>query len=62
MTGGLAVRAIIEARGIDVEFDVAAGEVLAVVGPNGAGKSSVLHVIAGLLRPDAGTVSWASAC
>ncbi|OBJ43959.1 molybdenum ABC transporter ATP-binding protein [Mycolicibacterium mucogenicum] len=57
MTGGLAVRAVVEGRGIDVEFDVAAGEVLAVVGPNGAGKSSVLHVIAGLLRPDAGTVT-----
>ncbi|MFL0285734.1 sulfate/molybdate ABC transporter ATP-binding protein [Mycobacterium sp. SMC-21] len=57
MTGGLAVRAVVEDRGIDVEFDVAAGEVLAVVGPNGAGKSSVLHVIAGLLRPDAGSVT-----
>ncbi|WP_285034505.1 ATP-binding cassette domain-containing protein [Mycolicibacterium sp. lyk4-40-TYG-92] len=57
MTGGLAVRAVVGARGIDVELDVAAGEVLAVVGPNGAGKSSVLHVIAGLLRPDAGTVT-----
>jgi molybdate transport system ATP-binding protein len=57
VTGGLAVRAVVGARGIDVELDVAAGEVLAVVGPNGAGKSSVLHVIAGLLRPDAGTVT-----
>jgi molybdate transport system ATP-binding protein len=57
VTGGLAVRAAVGARGIDVEFDAAAGEVVAVIGPNGAGKSSVLHVIAGLLRPDAGTVT-----
>ena len=57
MTGGLSVRAVIDARGIDVAFDAAAGEVVAVIGPNGAGKSSVLHVIAGLLRPDAGTVT-----
>ncbi|MUL79357.1 sulfate/molybdate ABC transporter ATP-binding protein [Mycolicibacterium sp. CBMA 226] len=57
MTGGLSVRAVVEARGIDVGFDVAAGEVVAVIGPNGAGKSSVLHVIAGLLRPDAGAVT-----
>ncbi|MHA7664273.1 sulfate/molybdate ABC transporter ATP-binding protein [Mycolicibacterium sp. HS_4_1] len=57
MTGGLSVHAVVEARGIDVAFDVAAGEVVAVIGPNGAGKSSVLHVIAGLLRPDAGTVT-----
>ena len=56
MTGGLSVHAVVDARGVDVEFDVAAGEVVAVIGPNGAGKSSVLHVIAGLLRPDAGTV------
>ncbi|MGX9672727.1 sulfate/molybdate ABC transporter ATP-binding protein [Mycobacterium sp. HM-7] len=57
MTGGLSVRAVIDARGIDVDFEVAAGEVVAVIGPNGAGKSSVLHLIAGLLRPDVGTVT-----
>lgn len=57
MTGGLSVHAVVDARGVDVEFDVAAGEVVAVIGPNGAGKSSVLHVIAGLLRPDTGTVT-----
>lgn len=32
------------------------GEQVAVVGPNGAGKSTLFHVIAGVLRPDAGTV------
>ena len=50
------VRAIVESRGVDVEFTVAAGEVLAVLGPNGAGKSTALHVIAGLVRPDTGVV------
>lgn len=53
---GVALRAVVESRGVDVEFDIAAGEVLAVLGPNGAGKSTVLHVIAGLVRPDSGTV------
>ncbi|MEZ5126904.1 MAG: ATP-binding cassette domain-containing protein [Micropruina glycogenica] len=48
--------ATVAARRFDVEFDVAAGEVLAVLGPNGAGKSTALHVIAGLLRPDTGVV------
>lgn len=52
----LRVRAAVADRGFDVEFSVAAGEVLAVLGPNGAGKSTALHVIAGLLRPDQGTV------
>src|SRR5215213_7055080 len=53
---GVALRAVVESRGVDVEFDVGPGEVLAVLGPNGAGKSTVLHIIAGLVRPDNGTV------
>jgi molybdate transport system ATP-binding protein len=53
---GVEFRAVVESRGIDVEFGVAPGEVLAVLGPNGAGKSTVLHVIAGLVRPDRGAV------
>lgn len=52
----LAVAAEVQSRGLQIEFAVPAGEVLAVVGPNGAGKSSSLHLIAGLLRPDRGTV------
>jgi molybdate transport system ATP-binding protein len=53
---GVEVRAVVEARGLDVEILVAPGEVLAVLGPNGAGKSTILHVLAGLVRPDAGVV------
>jgi molybdate transport system ATP-binding protein len=52
----VSVRAIVENRGVDLEFAVAAGEVLAVLGPNGAGKSTAVHVIAGLVRPDDGVV------
>ena len=46
-----AVRAL---RGVDLTL--AAGEVLLVLGPNGAGKSTLLRTLAGLLRPQAGTV------
>ena len=48
----LHLRARVAQRGLDVEFSVAAGEVLAVLGPNGAGKSTTVAVLAGLLRAD----------
>jgi molybdate transport system ATP-binding protein len=52
----LHMRAKVADRGVDIEFTVAAGEVLAILGPNGAGKSSALAVISGLVRPDDGVV------
>src|SRR5215218_5121441 len=40
----------------DVSLEAPAGAVTAIVGPAGAGKTSLLHVLAGLDRPCAGTV------
>ena len=40
-----------------VSFDVAEGEILAIVGPSGTGKSVTLKHIVGLLAPDSGTVT-----
>jgi lipoprotein-releasing system ATP-binding protein len=40
----------------DLDFDVAAGEMVAVVGASGVGKSTLLHVLGGLDAFDAGTV------
>ena len=39
-----------------VDLALSAGECLALFGPNGAGKTTLLRLIAGLLRPTAGTV------
>jgi ABC-2 type transport system ATP-binding protein len=39
-----------------LDLCVRTGEFYALVGPNGAGKTTTLRMIAGLLRPDAGTV------
>ncbi|HWQ60671.1 MAG TPA: ABC transporter ATP-binding protein [Negativicutes bacterium] len=40
----------------DLSLTVEAGEVFGLLGPNGAGKTTVMKVIAGLVRPTAGSV------
>ena len=57
----------LQVRGLTKRFDrlavdaldlaVQAGEFYALVGPNGAGKTTTLRMVAGLLRPDAGSVA-----
>jgi heme exporter protein A len=42
----------------DLDFAVAAGGALLLTGPNGAGKSTLLRLLAGLLRPAAGMLTW----
>ncbi len=41
-------------------LDLPAGGALAITGPSGAGKSSLLHALAGLLRPSRGRICWGS--
>jgi ABC-2 type transport system ATP-binding protein len=40
-----------------VDLTVRAGEFYALLGPNGAGKTTTLRMVAGLLRPDSGSIS-----
>jgi ABC-2 type transport system ATP-binding protein len=42
-----------------VDLDIAAGEIVALLGPNGAGKTSLVSIVAGLRRPDTGSVQVA---
>jgi ABC-2 type transport system ATP-binding protein len=60
-------KAALELRGLVKTFDrpavdrldltVRAGEFYALLGPNGAGKTTTLRMVAGLLRPEAGSIS-----
>lgn len=43
----------------DVSFAVEKGEILGLIGPNGSGKTTVLNMLSGFLRPDAGEVHFA---
>ena len=57
----------LQVRGLTKRFDrlavdaldltIRSGEFYALVGPNGAGKTTTLRMVAGLLRPDAGSVA-----
>lgn len=42
----------------DIDLEIKAGEVTALVGPTGAGKTTLLDLIAGFYGPSAGTILW----
>src|SRR5215831_7647470 len=44
-----------------VTFSLAPGERAGLVGPNGSGKTTLLRILAGLERPDAGSVAYTPA-
>jgi ATPase subunit of ABC transporter with duplicated ATPase domains len=42
----------------NINFNVEAGERIAIIGANGVGKTTLMRVLAGELQPTAGTVTW----
>jgi molybdate transport system ATP-binding protein len=47
----------VDDRDVALDLTVTEGETVALLGPNGAGKSTVLAAVAGLLRPDRGSIT-----
>lgn len=45
----------------DVDLEGRSGDLLAVHGPNGSGKTTLLRIVAGLVTPTRGRVSWTAA-
>lgn len=43
----------------DISFELPSGYIMGLIGPNGAGKTSLIHLLLGLYRPDAGQISIA---
>jgi fructose transport system ATP-binding protein len=67
MTAAEPAGTVVKARGLikrfgrvtaldQADFDLEAGEILAVIGDNGAGKSSLIKALSGAIRVDAGTI------
>jgi ABC-2 type transport system ATP-binding protein len=60
----LAVRSLTKRFGArtalhDINFELAAGELVGIVGPNGAGKTTLLSILAGILEPTGGELTSA---
>jgi ABC-type Fe3+/spermidine/putrescine transport system ATPase subunit len=45
----------------DVSFEIETGEIFGLVGPSGCGKTTLLRMVAGFVRPDAGDILSAGA-
>ncbi len=42
----------------NLSFSLSCGEILQLAGPNGVGKTSLLRLVAGLSRPEQGSITW----
>jgi ABC-type sugar transport system ATPase subunit len=43
----------------NISFEIEKGSFVSIFGPNASGKTTILNLISGLIKPDAGEISWA---
>jgi branched-chain amino acid transport system ATP-binding protein len=43
---------------VELDLDVAEGEIVSVIGPNGAGKTTLFNLVTGIYRPDSGDIRF----
>ncbi len=58
MSTSVSAHVVVRHADLDINLDIAGGEVVAIMGPSGAGKTTLLEAIAGLVRLDDGTISF----
>jgi molybdate transport system ATP-binding protein len=57
VSGDLVAELVSEVPFLELSIQIPQGQTVAILGPNGAGKSTLMNMLAGLLRPESGSIA-----